>query len=183
VELCIRDPATGAACPTGMQGEVCARGHNVMQGYYKAEEATRETIDAEGWFRTGDLGHLLPSGCLVIDGRIKEMIIRGGEKVFPKEVENLLLTLPGVQDAQVVGIPSEKYGEVVGVFIVPKPGESLCEETVRAFCKDKISHYKVPRHVFFVEAFPLSGNGKVQKFKLAEMGLQMLKEKGSHSDV
>jgi fatty-acyl-CoA synthase len=176
VEVSIRDPAAGTLCPPGEQGEICARGHNVMNGYYKAEDATREAIDSEGWFHTGDLGHLLPSGCLVVDGRKKEMIIRGGEKVFPKEVENLLLSMPGVQDAQVAGIPSEKYGEEVGAFIVLKPGMTLNEEDVRSFCKDTISRYKVPRYVFFVETYPLSANGKVQKFKLGEMGLRLLRE-------
>jgi fatty-acyl-CoA synthase len=178
VEVSIRDSATNAECPVETPGEICARGHNVMKGYYKMEEATREAVDSEGWLHTGDLGRMLPNGCLVIDGRIKEMIIRGGEKIFPKEVENLLLTMPGIQDAQVVGIPSEKYGEDVGVFVIPKPGETLKEEEVRAFCEDKISRYKIPRCVFFVEAYPLSANGKTQKFKLSEMGLRLLREQG-----
>jgi fatty-acyl-CoA synthase len=150
-----------------------------MQGYYKMEKATEEVIDADGWMRTGDLGHLLSNGCLVIDGRIKELIIRGGEKVFPREVENLLLGMPGVKDVQVVGIPSRKYGEEVAAFIIPREGASISGEEVTEFCKEKISFYKIPRYVFFADSFPLSGNGKIQKFKLSETGLKELEGKGT----
>jgi fatty-acyl-CoA synthase len=177
VEVSIRVPGGSAKVPEGEQGEICTRGHNVMQGYYKMEKATREAIDAEGWMHTGDLGHLLSNGCLVIDGRIKELIIRGGEKVFPKEVEKLLLDMPGVKDVQVVGIPSHKYGEEVGAFIMLKENVSISEQEVMEFCREKISFYKIPRYVFFVDSFPLSGNGKIQKFKLSEMGLKKLEEK------
>jgi fatty-acyl-CoA synthase len=178
VEVCIRDSITNAACPVDVQGEICVRGFNVMQGYYKMEKATQEAIDKDGWFHTGDLGHLLPNGYLVIDGRIKELIIRGGENIYPKEVENLLLSISGVQDAQVVGIPSKKYGEEVGAFILLKQGVRISEKEVIDFCKEKISGYKTPKYVFFVDAFPLSGNGKVQKFKLSESGFNTIQEKG-----
>jgi fatty-acyl-CoA synthase len=149
-----------------------------MKGYYKMEEATRETIDAEGWLHTGDLGHLVEGGCLMIGGRKKEIIIRGGENVYPKEVENLLLTMPAVHDAQVAGIPSQKYGEEVAAFVIIKPGQTVTEKEVIDFCRDKISFFKAPGHVFFVENFPLSGNGKVQKFMLSQQGTKILKEKG-----
>ncbi|GHU84351.1 AMP-binding protein [Spirochaetia bacterium] len=178
VEVSIRD-ANNRECPVNVPGEICARGHNVMKGYYKMEEATREVIDQDGWFHTGDLGHLLPNGCLVIDGRIKELIIRGGENIYPQEVENLLRTMPGIQDAQVAGIPSQKYGEEVAAFIILKPeAKGLGEQEVIEFCKEKISLYKTPRYVFFVDSFPLSGNGKVQKFRLSELGLKTVQEKG-----
>ncbi|MDR2477473.1 MAG: AMP-binding protein [Treponema sp.] len=179
VEVSIRDPNTHTECPVNTEGEICARGHNTMRGYYKNEAASREAIDQAGWLHTGDLGHLLPGGCLVIDGRIKEMIIRSGEKVYPKEVENLLLAMPGVQDAQVAGMPSDKYGEEVGAFIIRKPGEIISENDVLAFCGGKISRYKIPSYVFFMESYPLSGNGKVQKFKLCEAGLKQIKERGA----
>jgi fatty-acyl-CoA synthase len=142
------------------------------------EEATRKAIDNEGWFYTGDLGHILPNGYLVIDGRKKEVIIRGGENIYPKEVENLILTIPDILDVQVTGIPSKKYGEEVGAFIILKHGASISEKAVIAFCKDKISEYKVPKYIFFVDAFPLSGSGKVQKFKLSESGFKEVQEKG-----
>jgi fatty-acyl-CoA synthase len=177
VEVCIRN-SNNAECPVNVQGEVCTRGFHVMKGYYKMEEATREVIDKDGWFHTGDLGHLLSNGCLMIDGRIKEMIIRGGENVYPKEVEGLLLAMPGIRDVQAVGIPSKKYGEEVGVFIILKPGESISEKDVIDFCKDKISFYKIPKYVFFTDSFPLSANGKVQKFKLSGQGLKQIQEKG-----
>jgi fatty-acyl-CoA synthase len=177
VEVSIRD-TDNKECPLKTEGEICVRGHGVMKGYYKMEEATKEVIDPEGWLHTGDLGHLIEDGYLMIGGRKKEIIIRGGENVYPKEVENLLLTMPAVHDAQAAGIPSEKYGEEVAAFIIVKPGQTVTEKEVIDFCRDKISFFKAPGYVFFVESFPLSGNGKVQKFKLSAMGLQILKEKG-----
>jgi fatty-acyl-CoA synthase len=178
VEVSIRDSAAGGECGVNIQGEICVKGHGVMKGYYKMEDATRQAIDAEGWLHTGDIGHLLPDGYLVIDGRIKDLIIRGGENIYPKEVENYLLSMPGVQDAQVVGIPSEKYGEEVGAFIILKQEESLREEEIIKFCKERISAFKTPRYVFFVDSYPLSAIGKVQKFKLRETGVKILQEKG-----
>ena len=176
VEISIRDPQNNV-CPLNVEGEVCVRGPGVMKGYYKMEEATRETIDGEGWLHTGDLGHLVDGGYLVLGGRLKELIISGGVNISPKEIENLLLSMPGIQDVQVAGIPSEKYGEEVGAFVILKPGQTATEAEIIDFCKDRISFFKIPGHVFFVESFPLSGNGKVQKFKLSEMGMQKLKEK------
>jgi fatty-acyl-CoA synthase len=173
VEICIRDTGN-IDCPVNVTGEICARGFNVMKGYYKMDEATRQTIDESGWLHTGDLGHLLPDGCLVIDGRIKELIIRGGENIYPREIENLLLAIPGIQGAQVIGIPSEKYGEEVGAFIILKPGISISEKDVMDYCKGRISSYKIPKYVFFTDSFPLSSIGKVQKFKLSELGFKKL---------
>jgi len=177
MEVSIRDSGNNE-CPVNVEGEICVRGFGVMQGYYKMEDATKEIIDADGWLHTGDLGRLHESGCLIIGGRLKELIIRGGENIYPKEVENLLLGIPVVHDAQVAGIPSEKYGEEVAAFIILKPGQTAGEKDIIDFCREKISFFKAPQYVFFVESFPLSGNGKVQKFMLGKMGLQMLKENG-----
>jgi fatty-acyl-CoA synthase len=178
IEVSIRDINTNTSCPVNTKGEICARGFNVMKGYYKMKKATREVIDKDGWLHTGDLGHLLPNGCLVIDGRIKELIIRAGENIYPKEIENLLLAMPGIKDVQAVSIPSKKYGEEVGVFIILKPDVPICEKDVVDFCKDKISYYKIPKYIFFVESFPLSAIGKVQKFKLSEQGLKKIQKSG-----
>jgi fatty-acyl-CoA synthase len=178
IEVSIRNPVNNTECPVNVSGEICTRGYHVMKGYYKMEEATRESIDKDDWFHTGDLGHLLPNGCLAIDGRIKELIIRGGENIYPKEVENLLLTMSGIRDVQAAGIPSKKHGEEVGVFIILKPDASITEKDVVDFCREKISFYKTPKYVFFVDSFPLSANGKVQKFKLSEWGLKQVQEKG-----
>jgi fatty-acyl-CoA synthase len=177
MEVSIRDSGNNE-CPVNVEGEICARGFGIMQGYYKMEDATKEIIDADGWLHTGDLGHLLESGCLMIGGRLKELIIHSGENVYPKEVENLLLAMSAIHDAQVVGIPSEKHGEEVAAFIILKPGQTASEKDIIDFCKERISFFKTPSYVFFVESFPLSGNGKVQKFMLSRMGLQRLKEKG-----
>ena len=178
VEVSIRD-SDNRECPVNTEGEICARGQGVMKGYYKMDEDAKEVIDADGWLHTGDLGQLDSDGYLTISGRKKELIIRGGENVYPKEVENLLLAMPAIHDAQVAGIPSEKYGEEVGAFVILKPGQTASENEIIDFCKDKISFFKIPRFVFFVESFPLSGNGKVRKFELVEMGLRMLKEKAA----
>jgi fatty-acyl-CoA synthase len=176
VEVSIRD-SQNKECAEKEEGEICVRGHGVMQGYYKMEDATREIIDSEGWLHTGDLGYIT-GGNLVIGGRKKELIIRGGENVYPKEVENLLLSMPSIYDAQIVGIPSEKHGEEVAAFVILKPGAQASEKEVIDFCKERISFFKTPKYVFFEESFPLSGNGKVQKFVLRAKGLQVLKEKG-----
>jgi fatty-acyl-CoA synthase len=176
VTVTIRD-AENAECPVNVRGEICVKGYNVMQGYYKMEKATEEAIDKSGWFHTGDLGSLLPDGYLVIEGRIKELIIRGGENVYPKEVENLLHTMSGIKDAQAVGIPSKKYGEEIGAFIILKEGASICEQDVFDFCRDKISFFKIPKYIFFVDSFPVTPSGKVQKFKLSELGLKEVQEK------
>ncbi|HOG06066.1 MAG TPA: AMP-binding protein [Paludibacter sp.] len=177
-EVMIRDPETGEECPDGVEGEVCCRGYLVMKGYYKNPEATAQVIDKDGWLHSGDLGVRDENGNYRITGRIKDMIIRGGENISPKEVEDFLYTMPGVQDVQVVAVKSPRYGEDVGAFIIPKEGFHFTTEDVRDFCKDQISRFKIPRYVFTVKEFPLTGSGKIQKFRLREMALEICEKEG-----
>ncbi|MCL6634498.1 MAG: AMP-binding protein [Peptococcaceae bacterium] len=174
VEVKIVDPETGEEVPRGVQGELCARGYNVMKGYYKMPEATAAAIDKEGWLHTGDLAVMDEEGYCKITGRLKDMIIRGGENIYPREIEEFLYTHPAVKDVQVVGVPSVKYGEEVMAFIQLKSGYTLTEEEVREYCRDKIARYKIPRFVAFINQYPTTASGKVQKFKLREMGIEML---------
>ncbi|MFH1058686.1 MAG: AMP-binding protein [Pseudomonadota bacterium] len=169
IEVRIVDPETGRDLPPGAQGEVCCRGYSVMKGYYNQPEATAAAIDQDGWLHSGDLGVMDADGYLAITGRHKDMIIRGGENIYPREIEEFLYRLPGVSDVQVVGVPSPKYGEEVGAFIILKPGFSYTPEDVRDFCRGQISRYKVPRHVAFVGSYPLTASGKIQKYKLREL--------------
>ncbi|MBQ2913590.1 MAG: AMP-binding protein [Bacteroidales bacterium] len=177
-EVAVLDPETGEECPVGVQGELCNRGYNTMKGYYKNPQATAETIDVNGWLHSGDLGIKDENGNYRITGRIKDMIIRGGENIYPREIEEFLYKFPGIKDVQVAGIPSKKYGEEVGAFIIPQEGADLHESDIKEFCKGKIAHYKIPKYVLFVEGFPLTGSGKIQKFKLKDVGLEMLKAQG-----
>lgn len=177
-EVAVINPETGKECGVGEQGELCNRGYNTMKGYYNNPQATAEAIDADGWLHSGDLGYRDEKGNYRITGRIKDMIIRGGENIYPREIEEFLYQMKGVKDVQVAGIPSEKYGEEVGAFIIVDEGADLHESDVREFCKGKIARYKIPKYVLFVESFPLTGSGKIQKFKLKDIGLQMLKEQG-----
>jgi fatty-acyl-CoA synthase len=177
-EVAVIDPETGEECPIGVQGEMCCRGYLVMKGYYKKPEATAEVIDKNGWLHSGDLGIKDENGYYRITGRIKDMIIRGGENIYPREIEEYLYHLDGVQDIQVAAIPSEKYGEEVGAFIIRREGANLTEEMIPDFCRGKIARHKIPKYVFFVDSFPLTGSGKIQKFKLKEVGLQLLEERG-----
>ncbi|MDR0540587.1 MAG: AMP-binding protein [Dysgonamonadaceae bacterium] len=172
----IIDPETGEECPAGLQGEVCCKGYLVMKGYYKNPQATAEVIDKNGYLHSGDLGIKDENGYYRITGRIKDMIIRGGENIYPREIEEFLYRLPGVKDVQVAGIPSEKYGEEVGAFIIPHENAHLTPEDVREFCRGKIARHKIPKYVLFVKEFPLTGSGKIQKFKLKDIGLKMLRE-------
>lgn len=178
VEVQVIDPETGEVCPPGVQGEMCCRGFNVMKGYYKNEKATEEIIDANGFLHSGDLGVKDEDGYYRITGRIKDMIIRGGENIYPREIEEFLYHLEGVSDVQVAAVPSKKYGEEVGAFIILKEGAKLEPEDVRDFCKGKIARYKIPKYVFFVDSFPLTGSGKIQKYKLKELSLQLCAEQG-----
>ena len=177
-EVKVLDPETGEECPAGTQGELCCRGYLVMKGYYKNPEATAEVIDEEGWLHSGDLGIKDENGYYRITGRIKDMIIRGGENIYPREVEEFLYHLDGVKDIQVAGIPSEKYGEEVGAFIILKDGANLTPEVVKDFCRGQIARHKIPKYILFVKEFPLTGSGKIQKYKLKDVGLNMLKEQG-----
>ena len=178
VEVQVIDPETGEICPPGVQGEMCCRGFNVMKGYYKNEKATAEIIDANGFLHSGDLGVKDEDGYYRITGRIKDMIIRGGENIYPREIEEFLYHLEGVSAVQVAAVPSKKYGEEVGAFIILKEGAKLEPEDVRDFCKGKIARYKIPKYVFFVDSFPLTGSGKIQKYKLKELSLQLCAEQG-----
>ncbi|MBK6004935.1 AMP-binding protein [Ramlibacter ginsenosidimutans] len=177
LEVRIADPETGATVATGATGELCTRGYSVMLGYWGDEEKTREAIDGDGWMHTGDLATMDDEGYVNIVGRIKDMVIRGGENIYPREIEEFLYRMPQVQDVQVVGVPDRKYGEELCAWIIVKPGQSLTEEAVRGFCQGQIAHYKVPRHIRFVEAFPMTVTGKIQKFRIreamkSELGLQ-----------
>lgn len=177
IEVKIVDPETGQTQGAGEAGEICCWGYNVMEGYYNMPDMTRETIDPEGWLHSGDLAIMDEDGYYSIVGRIKDMIIRGGENIYPREIEEFLHTMQGVKDVQVVGIPDDKYGELVGAFIIKEENSDLKEEDVRDYAISKIARYKVPKHVFFVEEFPLTASGKVQKFKLKELSLELLKQK------
>ncbi len=169
VELKIVDTLTGETLPPGKTGELCSRGYHIMKGYYKMPDKTKETIDSDGWLHTGDLASMDENGNCIIQGRLKDMIIRGGENIYPREIEEFLYTHPVVQDVQVVGIPDEKYGEEVAAFIQTRNGKTSSEEEIRKFCKDRISFHKIPRHIYFVNEFPTTASGKIQKFKLREM--------------
>ncbi|MCC8146987.1 MAG: AMP-binding protein [Bacteroidales bacterium] len=175
-EVKILDPETGEECPVGVQGEVCCKGYLVMKGYYKNPQATAEVIDKNGFLHSGDLGVKDENGYYRITGRIKDMIIRGGENIYPREIEEFLYHLPGVKDIQVAGIPSPKYGEEVGAFIIPQENVTIAPEEVRDFCRGKIARHKIPKYIFFVQEYPLTGSGKIQKFKLKDIGLELLKE-------
>ncbi len=177
-EVKVLDPQTGEECPVGVQGEMCCKGYNVMQGYYKNPEATAQVIDENGFMHSGDLGVKDENGNYRITGRIKDMIIRGGENISPKEVEDFLHKMPEIENVQVVGVASKRYGEDVGAFIVLKKGQSLTREDVRYFCKGKIAKYKIPRYVFFIDEFPMTGSGKIQKFKLREMAVEICEKQG-----
>ena len=173
VEVKIADPETGDELPRGQQGEVICRGYVVMKGYYNMPEATADAITPDGWLHSGDLGEMDENGYVRITGRLKDMIIRGGENVYPREIEEYLMGMNGVNDVQVVGVPSRKYGEEVGAFIIPKPGFDLRPEDVRDFCRGHIAWYKIPRHIAFIEEFPLTASGKIMKFKLRDMAREL----------
>ena len=177
VEVKIINPDNGLVLPRGEPGEMCTRGYSVMLGYWNEPDKTAEAIDAGRWMHTGDLAVMDEAGYLNIVGRIKDMVIRGGENVYPREVEEFLYTHPAIEDVQVIGVPDEKYGEELCAWVKLRPGSGLSEEDVRAFCVGKIAHYKVPRYVRFSQEFPMTVTGKVQKFKMretsvAELGLE-----------
>jgi fatty-acyl-CoA synthase len=173
-EIKIVDPATGRIQPRGEAGEFCARGYLVMRGYWNEPERTAEAIDEGGWMHSGDLATMDEEGYIRVVGRIKDMVIRGGENVYPREVEEFLYTHPDVADVQVIGVPDERYGEELMAWVIARPGAQLTEDAVREFCRGRIAHYKVPRYVKFVEAFPMTVTGKVQKFKMRESAIREL---------
>ncbi|MFA4873778.1 MAG: AMP-binding protein [bacterium] len=168
VEVRICDP-DGKTVPTGTQGEVCARGYNVMSEYYKKPAETADAIDSEGWLHSGDLGVMEDNGYVRITGRIKDMIIRGGENVYPREIEEFLYTSPKVETVAVFGVPDQKFGEQVAVWIRLRKGETATAEEIIEFCKGRIAYYKVPKYVKFVDEFPMTASGKLKKFVMREM--------------
>jgi acyl-CoA synthetase (AMP-forming)/AMP-acid ligase II len=183
IEVKIIDPNTGKTLGPYQTGEIICRGYNIMKGYYKMPEMTAKAIEKNGWLHSGDLATVDNDGYYTIVGRIKDMIIRGGENIYPREIEEFLYTMPDIRDVQVVGIPDEKYGEIVGAFIILEEKSPLTEEDVRDYSMTKIARYKVPKHVFFVEEFPLTASGKIQKFKLREMALELLKNKQPDENI
>jgi fatty-acyl-CoA synthase len=171
VEVKIIDPHSGEELGDNQQGELCSRGHVVMLGYYKDPAATRMAIDKDGWLHSGDLALRQPNGYYRITGRIKDMVIRGGENIYPREIEEFLFTHPAIEQAAVVGVPDPKYGEELCTWIRLKAGNKSPEEMadqIRQYCRDHLAHYKVPRYVRFVDAFPQTVTGKIQKFKIRE---------------
>jgi len=174
IEVKIAAPA-GEAVGINQQGELCCRGYNVMKGYYNMPQETRQAIDAEGWLHSGDLATCDEHGYYRITGRIKDMIIRGGENIYPREIEEFLYTMPGIQSAQVVGMPDKEYGEVVGAFVILEDDAVLTAQQIQDFARTKIARYKVPKHIFILDKYPMTASGKVQKFKLREMTKKLLK--------
>ena len=181
LEVKIIDPQSGATVPPGTPGELCTRGYSVMHGYWGDAQKTQEAIDPEGWMHTGDLATMDSEGYVNIVGRIKDMVIRGGENIYPREVEEFLYRHPMVQDVQVVGVPDAKYGEELCAWIIAKPGMSPTDDDIRTFCQGQIAHYKIPRHIRFVQSFPLTITGKVQKFKIREAMQQELGVQAEHT--
>ncbi|AMX83710.1 AMP-binding protein [Geobacillus subterraneus] len=174
VEVKIVEPGTSNEVPRGVQGELCTRGYHVMKGYYNNPEATNEAIDQDGWLHTGDLATMDENGYCRITGRLKDMIIRGGENIYPREIEEFLYKHPKILDVQVVGVPDETYGEEVMAWIILKDGETATAEEIREFCRGNISRHKIPRYIEFTDSYPMTASGKIQKFKLREMAKQRL---------
>ena len=176
IEVRVGDPDTCEELPRGEVGEILCRGYNVMKGYYNMPDDTAKAISPEGWLHSGDLGVMDENGYLRVTGRIKDMIIRGGENIYPRAVEEFLMGMPGILDVQVVAVPSRKYGEEVAAFIIPRPGVEILPEDVRDFCRGKVSWYKIPKYIKTITGFPLTASGKIQKFKLREMAAEFWPE-------
>ncbi len=174
VEIKIVDPDTGETTPAGTPGEFCARGYSVMKGYWNDPDRTAEAIDADGWMHSGDLAVMDADGYVKIVGRLKDMIIRGGENVYPREIEEYLFTHPDIVDAQVIGVPDERFGEQIMAWVQKRDGADLTEDDVVEYCKGRIAHFKVPRYVRFTTEFPMTVTGKIQKFKLKERAVEEL---------
>ena len=174
VEVKVIDPEIGKIVSRGVPGEFCTRGYSVMLGYWNNKEATTDAIDAGRWMHTGDLASMDEEGAINIVGRIKDMVIRGGENVYPREVEEFLYSHPAVSDVQVIGVPDEKYGEELMAWVKLRPGSAATDEVLRTFCQGKISSYKIPRYWKFVDGFPMTVTGKVQKYKMREQAIEEL---------
>ncbi|MCP3738989.1 AMP-binding protein [Rossellomorea sp. BNER] len=177
VEVKIVTPGTTDEVPFGEQGELCTRGYHVMKGYYKNDEATNTSIDSDGWLHTGDLAVMDSNGYCRITGRLKDMIIRGGENIYPREIEEFLYSHPKILDVQVLGVPDEVFGEEVVAWIILKEGQSLTTEDIREYCKGKISRHKIPRYIEFTDSYPMTASGKIQKFKLREKTKEKISQK------
>jgi fatty-acyl-CoA synthase len=173
-EVKIVDPDNGRTVQRGEPGEFLARGYCVMRGYWNDRERTAEAIDEDGWMHTGDLATMDEQGYVRVVGRIKDMVIRGGENIYPREIEEFLYGHPDVADVQVIGVPDERYGEELMAWLIPRSGATLTEEDIKDFCRGRIAHYKIPRYVKFVDAFPMTVTGKVQKFKMREDAIEEL---------
>jgi fatty-acyl-CoA synthase len=182
VEIKVVDP-DGATVPCGQTGEFCTRGYSVMTGYWDDPERTAEAIDAEGWMHTGDLATIDEQGYAKIVGRSKDMVIRGGENVYPREVEEFLYGHPAIAEVQVIGVPDERYGEELMAWVVLKPGGALDDAALREYCRGRIAHYKVPRYVKFVDGFPMTVTGKVQKYKMREQAIRELDLAGAVAET
>ncbi|MDQ2744126.1 MAG: AMP-binding protein, partial [Chloroflexota bacterium] len=174
VEVKIVDPETNRVLPRNTPGELCSRGYIVMLGYWENPEATAQAIDAGRWMHTGDLATMDENGYVNIVGRIKDLIIRGGENVYPREIEEFLYSHPAIEDVQVIGVPDERYGEEVMAWVILRPGEQLESEALREFCRGKIAHYKIPRYVKLTDSFPMTVTGKIQKYKMREAAVEEL---------
>ena len=174
VEVKIVDTESGVELSDNVPGELCARGYNIMKGYYKMPEATAAAIDSDGWLHTGDIGVRLPDGNYKITGRTKDMIIRGGENIYPKEIEDFIYTHPKVKDVQVIGVPSKAYGEEIMACVVLKEGEDSCEAEIKEFVLKSMAKHKVPSYVDFVEGFPMNAAGKVMKYKMRQAAVEKL---------
>ena len=174
VEVKVVDPETGALVRRGAPGEQCTRGYSVMLGYWADDEATADAIDADGWKHTGDLATMDEHGYVNIVGRIKDMVIRGGENIYPREIEEFLLTIDGVSDAYVIGVPSERYGEEVMAWVKLRDGATLTSEELQAACRGRIATYKIPRFWKLVDSFPMTVTGKIQKFRLRQLAVEEL---------
>ncbi|MDN3019328.1 AMP-binding protein [Paenibacillus sp. BSR1-1] len=175
VEVKVVEPGTSKEVPFGVQGELCTRGYHVMKGYYKNQAATNEAIDAAGWLHTGDLAVMGENGYLKITGRLKDMIIRGGENIYPREIEEFLYSNSKILDVQVIGVPDEVYGEEVMAWIILKEGEETTAEEIREYCNGKISKHKIPRYIEFTDAYPMTASGKIQKYRLKEKAIEAIK--------
>jgi fatty-acyl-CoA synthase len=175
LEVKVANPETGEPVERGEPGEFCTRGYSVMRGYWQEPEKTAEAIDEDGWMHTGDLATMDEQGYLNIVGRIKDMVIRGGENVYPREIEEFLYTHPDIVDAQVIGVPDERYGEELMAWIQLRPGaEPITAESLRAYCTGKLAHYKIPRYVKIVDGFPMTVTGKIRKIEMREIGIAEL---------
>jgi fatty-acyl-CoA synthase len=179
VEIKIVDPQTGATVPRGTPGEQCTRGYGVMLGYWDDPAATAAAIDDQGWMHSGDLAVMDPDGYVRIVGRIKDMIIRGGENIYPREIEEFLHTLPEVSDVHVIGVPSDRYGEEVMAWVRLRAGVSMSEEELSAACRGRISAHKIPRYWRFVDEFPMTVTGKVQKFRMRAAAASVANEEAA----